>query len=200
MHERHKNLDIRPDFLSSNDQTANEKKLVREIHGLKVFKLNKTIAKKILLNLNRDVLRDLVALNYFLYLRDYLKCLNCELLVFNNQKYYKIVFESKVLLSILLDREGNLINFIASQNQSKSFTGKIPVKLSFLDPQVIRSLEGLLFKNFVNGINLDRLKNLFKDIFEIELYGQVEWKKGSISKFNKQIVYELFFSSRVWGA
>ena len=178
LHERHKNLDIRPYILSSNDQTASEKKLVREIHGLKVFKLNKTIAKEILLNLNRDVLRDLVALNYFLYLRDYLKCLNCELLVFNKQKYYKLIFESKVMPSILLDREGNLINFIASQNQSKSFTGKIKVELSFLDPQVIRSLEGLLSKNFFSGINLDRLKNLFKDIFEIELYGQVEWKKG----------------------
>ena len=162
----------------------------------KVFKLNQTIAKKILLNLNRDVLIDLVALKYFLYLQDYLKCLNCEMLVFNNQKYYKIIFESKVMLSILLDCEGKLINFSASHNQSKSFIGRIPVKLSFLEPQVIRSLEGQLLKNFFNAIDLNKLKNLCKDIFKIELYGQVEWEKGCISLFNKQIVYELFFSSR----
>jgi hypothetical protein len=190
-------LDIQPDFLSSNDQIASEKKLVCEIRALRVFKLNKRIAKKILLKLNRDVLRDLIALNYFLYLRDYLKCLDCELLVFNNQKYYKIIFESKVMLSILLGREGNLINFIASRNQFRSFPGKIPVKLKFLDSQDIKSLERLLYKKFFSGINLERLKNLFKDIFEIELYGQVEWKKGNIAVFNKQIAYELFFSSRI---
>jgi hypothetical protein len=100
------------------------------------------------------------------------------------------------MLSILLDREGYLINFIASKNQSKSSIGKISVKRSFLDPQVIQSLEWLLSKNFIRGINLDRLKKLFKDIFKIELYGKFEWKKACISIFNKQIVYELFCSSR----
>jgi len=161
----------------------------------KIDKIERPIAKKILLNLKQNAIRDIIEYKYFLHISDYLKYLNGELLKSNNQIYYKIGLESRVKLSILLDRQGNFINFIVARDQGTLLQGKNPIGHNLLRSVVIKSLEAGLFNNFFKFININAFKEQFEEIFGLSLYGNINCKEGNIVIIDDQVAYELITSS-----
>ena len=116
---------------------AHKESYTQPIVYFRIYKIEKQTAKKILLNLRHNVVRDIVKFKYFLKIREYLKYVHGELIKSKEGIYYKIGFESKVMQSILFDRQGNFINFIISQNQCEPRK----VKRHLMDSETISRFE-----------------------------------------------------------
>jgi hypothetical protein len=188
--ERHYNL-------SSNPTIGQKESDAQPIGYFKIYKIERPIAKKIVLNLNQSVIRDIIEYKYFLNIKDYLKFVNGEIFKSDEGRYYKIGFESRVMPTILLDRTGNLINFIVSRNPHKLLKGKTPTMHNLLGSAAIDRLEGRLIENIFTYIDSKTLKTLFKEIFKLSLYGDIICKDGNITFFDDQVAYELVICSTI---
>jgi hypothetical protein len=126
---------------------AHKESYTKPIVYFRIYKIEKQVAKKILLNLRQNVVRDIVEFKYFLKIRDYLKYVHGEMIKSKEGIYYKIGLESKVSQSILFDRRGNFINFIISQNQCKSRKVKTSVERHLMDSKAISRFQ----RNCINN-------------------------------------------------
>ena len=163
----------------------------------RIYKIEKQTAKKILLNLRHNVVRDIVKFKYFLKIREYLKYVHGELIKSKEGIYYKIGLESKVSQSILFDRRGNFVNFIIPQNQCKSRNVKTSVERHLVGSEAIRRFERNCINNLYKHIDFKTFNKLFKDVFRLSLSGDIICNDGRIAVFDNQVVYEIVFRSTV---
>jgi len=176
---------------------AHKESYAQPIVYFRIYKIEKQTAKKILLNLRQNVIRDIVEFKYFLKIRDYLKYVHGELIKSAKGTYYKIGFESKIMQSILFDRQGNFINFIISQNQPESRKVKTSVDRRLMDTEAISRFERNCFNNLYKHIDFKTFNKLFIDVFKLSLSGDIICRDGRIAVFDDQVVYEIAFRSTV---
>jgi hypothetical protein len=176
---------------------AHKESYTKPIVYFRIYKIEKQVAKKILLNLRQNVVRDIVEFKYFLKIRDYLKYVHGELIKSKEGIYYKIGLESKVSQSILFDRRGNFINFIISQNQCESRKVKTSVERHLMDSEAISRFQRNCINNLYKHIDFKTFNKLFKDVFRLSLSGDIICRDGRIAVIDNQVVYEIAFRSTV---
>lgn len=183
--------EVNPEDLTSQDLSFQKEIYARPIGHCKIFKLEKPFVNKIFLKLKQNEIKDTISDKYYLNLKDYLKCIGGELIKIKYHIFYKLNFESKSKLSILLDRKGDFIIFLLTQNHSLCLQGENSDTPNLIEPGDIKKLERILARRFFKSIDLCAVKETFKEIIGLNLYNDVKCREGNIVVFDGHAAYEL---------
>ena len=155
------------------------------------YKLLQPIAKQIVLNLKTSAIQNIIKYKYFLVLRGHLKYTNGELLVAENQYFYRLNFKSKAILPILIDRQGDLKNFLQKSNNPVACRNSQAVPSHILNTDEIRQFELTLIRNMFNAADMDSVKEVLTAIFDLTFYDEIECRDGKMVVLNGAVAYEL---------
>jgi hypothetical protein len=155
------------------------------------YKLLQPIAKQIVLNLKTSAIQNIVKYKYFLVLHGHLKYTNGELLVAENQYFYRLNFKSKAILPMLLDRQGDLKNFLQKSNNPVACRNSQAVPSHILNTDEIRQFELTLIRNMFNAADKDSVKEILGAIFDLTFYDEIECRDGKMVVLNGAVAYEL---------
>jgi hypothetical protein len=186
-----KTRDVHSDTLGSIRTNDRKRGHYRPWGTFKRYKIEPPIAKKILRRLNQNAVRDIIAYKYFLNIRSFLKYINGEVFKSDEGTYYKIGFESRVMPTVLFDRKGDLVNFVVLRNPPSLRNHSTYAKHHLLDAAAISRLEQRLLDKFFIYIDLNVLKKIFNNIFELNLHGDISCEEANIVVFDNQVAYEL---------
>jgi hypothetical protein len=168
------------------DETAND-----PMDRFEQYKLLQPIAKQIVLNLKTSAIQNIVKYKYFLVLHGHLKYTNGELLVAENQYFYRLNFKSKAILPMLLDRQGDLKNFLQKSNNPVACRNSQAVPSHILNTDEIRQFELTLIRNMFNAADKDSVKEILGAIFDLTFYDEIECRDGKMVVLNGAVAYEL---------
>lgn len=155
------------------------------------YKLLQPIAKQIVLNLKTSAIQNIIKYKYFLVLHGHLKYTNGELLVAENQYFYRLNFKSKAILPMLLDRQGDLKNFLQKSNNPVACRNSHAVPSHILNTDEIRQFELTLIRNMFNAADKDSVKEILGAIFDLSFYDEIECRDGKMVVLNGAVAYEL---------
>jgi hypothetical protein len=149
------------------------------------------------LNLKSGVIQSIIKYKYFLVLYDYLRYAGGELLKFENGCFYRLNFKSKAMLSILLDRKGDLVNFVQQSKKSAARRNKHMVPSNILNAPRVKQLELILVRNIFKAADLDAIKKALIAIFDLTFDDEIECREGNIVVLNGQVAYEILVNLKL---
>lgn len=155
------------------------------------YKLLQPIAKQIVLNLKPGAIQHIIKYKYFLVLHDYLKYTDGELLVAENQFFYRLNFKSKAILPILLNRQGDLKNFLHKNKQPRACRNSQAAPSHVLNTDVIRQFELTLIRNMFDAAEMDSARKVLTAVFDLTFYDEIECRGGKMVVLNREVAYEL---------
>jgi len=114
-----------------------------------------------------------------------------QLLKFENGCFYRLNFKSKAMLSILLDRKGDLVNFVQQSKKSAVRQHKHMVPSNILNSHRVKEHEWKLVRSIFKAADLDAVKKALMAIFDLTFDDEIECRDGNIIVLNGQVAYEI---------
>jgi hypothetical protein len=186
-------VDVTPDSSSlkkvnrKNELTKyqiNEKKELINVEGIKYRQ------KRIISKLNVSTIRDIF--NYSCLLRSKTPIRVCQINLFKYKHYffYKIILETKIGLSVYLDRTGNFI-WVNLSPKSIPPANENPKEMhAITDCQTFDHKIELLIQKIYSNFDQKRVQSVLKDLFNIEHAENISCIGGNIVSMNEKPLYE----------
>jgi len=144
-------------------------------------------------DLNSETIAKVFQDNYYMTLMPGWTCTRGDITIYSHMVAYRLTFDAKVTMSILVDRTGRYLALATSHNVSE-FPEDRP---KITNPDVIRNGEKGLLEAIKVGFDWGALRKIFRDKYVRELPEDMTYKSGDIVAYNDVVAYRFDFEARV---
>lgn len=157
----------------------------------------RSLEETVVFNLDGGIIEDILKHQYNIDIYNYPQYKGGDILTYKKRIAYKLDFEARLTLAVLLDRRGKFIAFSGTPGESPPPRNESETGKKLLESESVRQLEAKLFQKFIDGLDLKTIRQKFEAFYNFSLQSELSYQSGNIIRHNNEIAYQFVFDSKV---
>jgi len=157
----------------------------------------RSLEETVVFNLDGGIIEDILRRKYNIDIYHYPDYKGGDILTYKKHIFYKLDFEARLALAVLLNRRGEFIAFCDTRGDFTPPHTTYETGKKVLKCESVRQLEARLFQKFSDRLDLKTLRKKFEDTYHFSLKSELDYKKGNIIRHKNEVAYQFAFDSNV---